>query len=113
MTGSDGAVYRFADTQTQDAIIGTADYPDTNNKDQRAAHGFSARRLPQRSGNAPQRHEFVPTDYSNEFSPHRAPVLTIWPGDSVHTTTLDSGGVDHSTAGPGRCSAIRRPGRSS
>jgi acetamidase/formamidase len=94
VTGSDGAIYRFAGTQTQDAITGNADYPDTNNKDQRAAHAFSARRLPQRSGNAPQRHEFVPTDYSNEFSPHRAPVLTIWPGDSVHTTTLDSGGVD-------------------
>lgn len=94
VTGSDGAIYRFVGTQSHDAIAGTADYPDTNNKDQRASHAFSARRLPQRSGNAPQRHEFVPTDYSNEFSPHRAPVLTIWPGDSVHTTTLDSGGVD-------------------
>ena len=94
VTGSDDAIYRFAGTQTQDEITGTADYPDTNNKDQRASHAFSARRLPQRNGNTPQRHEFVPTDYSNEFSPHRAPVLTIWPGDSVHTTTLDSGGVD-------------------
>ena len=94
VTGSDGAIYRFVGMQTQDAIAGTADYPDTNNKDQRATHAFSARRLPQRSGNTPRRHEFVPTDYSNEFSPHRAPVLTIWPGDSVHTTTLDSGGVD-------------------
>ena len=28
------------------------------------------------------------------FSADRAPVLTIWPGDSVHTTTIDSGGVD-------------------
>ncbi|HEV8693481.1 MAG TPA: acetamidase/formamidase family protein [Lysobacter sp.] len=33
-------------------------------------------------------------DYSNEFSPHREPILTIWPGDTVHTTTIDSGGVD-------------------
>jgi acetamidase/formamidase len=94
VTGSDGAVYRFSGTQTQERIAGTADYPDTNNKDQRAAHAFTAKRLPQRTKDSPQRHEFVPTSYSNEFSPHRAPVLTIWPGDTVHTTTLDSGGVD-------------------
>lgn len=94
VTGSDGAVYRFSGTQTQERIAGTADYPDTNNKDQRATHSFSARRLPRRKDDSPQRHEFVPTSYSNEFSPHRTPVLTIWPGDTVHTTTLDSGGVD-------------------
>lgn len=94
VTGNDAAVYRFSGLQTQDAITGTADYPDTNNKDQRASHAFSARRLPQRRGASPQRHDFVPSSYSNEFSPHRAPVLTIWPGDTVRTTTLDSGGVD-------------------
>lgn len=94
VTGKDAAVYRFNGLQTQDAIAGTADYPDTNHKDQRASHAFTARRLPQRKGESPQRHDFVPSSYSNEFSPHRAPVLTIWPGDSVRTTTLDSGGVD-------------------
>ena len=36
----------------------------------------------------------MPTTFSNEFSPHRVPVLTVWPGDSVQTTTIDSGGVD-------------------
>ena len=94
VTGNDAAVYRFRGQQTQDAIIGTADYPDTNNRDQRASHTFTARRLPQRKDASPQRHDFAPSTYSNEFSPHRAPVLTIWPGDSVRTTTLDSGGVD-------------------
>ena len=94
VTGSDAAVYRFSGTQIQEQITGIADYPDTNSKDQRAAHAFTARRLPQRANNSPQRHEFVPTSYSNEFSPHRAPVLTLWSGDTVHTTTLDSGGVD-------------------
>ena len=94
VTGNDAAVYRFRGQQTQDAITGTADYPDTNNKDQRASHAFTARRLPQRKHPSPQRYDFVPTTYSNEFSPHRAPVLTIWPGDSVRTSTLDSGGVD-------------------
>lgn len=94
VTGSDSAVYRFSGTQTQEQITGVADYPDTNSRNERATHAFTARRLPQRANGAPQRHEFVPSQYSNEFSPHRTPVLTLWPGDSLHTTTLDSGGVD-------------------
>jgi len=73
---------------------GSADFPDTNKAGARATHAFSARRLPERAAAAPQRHVHIPRDYSNEFSTSRAPVLTIWPGDTVQTTTLDSGGVD-------------------
>jgi acetamidase/formamidase len=73
---------------------GTADFPDTNNPAARAQHVFTARRIPDRPAGLPRRHEFSPTDYANEFSAHRAPVLTIWPGDTVHTKTIDSGGVD-------------------
>ena len=40
------------------------------------------------------RHEFTPTEYYNEFSGRIAPVLRIKPGDTVHTTTVDAGGVD-------------------
>ena len=40
------------------------------------------------------RHEFVPTVYYNQFSGLIAPVLHIKPGDTVHTTTVDAGGVD-------------------
>ena len=76
------------------SLSGSADFPDTNKADTRARHAFSARRLPARAGPAPQRHVYVPGDYSNEFSPSRMPVLTIWPGDTVQTTTIDSGGVD-------------------
>lgn len=76
------------------AMQGSADFPDTNNRAARARHAFSARRLPERTSGTAQLHEFVPTDYANEFSATRAPVLTIWPGDSVHTSTVDSGGVD-------------------
>ena len=77
-----------------DRITGTADLPDNNHADVRISHGFTARRVPERVGSAPRRHEFVPTDFANEFSAHRTPVLTIWPGDTVHTQTIDSGGVD-------------------
>lgn len=94
VTGSDGASYRFQGKQTRDALQGSADYPDTNTVGARAEHAFSARRLPGRPAGGARLHAFTPTSWSNEFSAHRAPVLTLWPGDSVQTTTLDSGGVD-------------------
>ena len=40
------------------------------------------------------RHEFVPKVYYNEFSGLIEPALTIKPGETVHTTTVDAGGVD-------------------
>jgi amidase len=84
----------FTGTVKGDVIIGVADMPDSNNRSARAKHSFTARRIPDRPVGPARRYDFKPTDYSNSFDPHRAPVLTIWPGDSVHTTTIDSGGVD-------------------
>jgi amidase len=92
--GRDGARYLYRARLDGSAMRGSADFPDTNDAKARARHAFSARRLPQRPPGLPRRHEFLPTDYANVFSADRAPVLTIWPGDSVHTTTVDSGGVD-------------------
>lgn len=77
-----------------DRISGTADLPDNNHPGVRIPHTFTARRVPDRPSSEPRRYDFMPADFSNEFSPHRAPVLTIWPGDTVHTQTIDSGGVD-------------------
>jgi len=93
-TDASGAVYRYAGTINGESMRGTADYPDTNDAAKRVGHAFRARRLPERPSGAPRLHSYAPTDYSNEFSAHRAPVLTIWPGDTVRTTTIDSGGVD-------------------
>ena len=90
----DGKHYAYRGSGDGATLHGTADSPDTNNASARAVHAFTARRLPDRASNRPQLHEFVPRDYSNEFSATRAPVLTIWPGDTVHTSTIDSGGVD-------------------
>jgi amidase len=42
----------------------------------------------------PQRHEFTPTVFYRQYSPFNKPVLTIAPGDTVHTTTVDAGGAD-------------------
>jgi amidase len=90
----DGTRYVFNGEQDDGAMVGTADFPDSNHAGVRVQHAFTARRLPSRPAGPPRRYEFTPATYSNEFSPDRTPVLTVWPGDSVHTTTIDSGGVD-------------------
>jgi len=94
VTDRQGRRYAYSGRVDGQGMHGSADFPDTNDSQARARHTFHARRLPARASNAPQRHEYVPLDYTNEFSATRAPVLTIWPGDSVHTKTIDSGGVD-------------------
>ncbi|MBB3121739.1 acetamidase/formamidase [Massilia violacea] len=95
-TVTDSSSNRYVYRGTLDGAVlrGSSDHPDTNVPHRRAQHAFSARRLPQRVSTAPQRHVFLPTNYSNVFSAERDPVLTIWPGDSVRTSTIDSGGVD-------------------
>jgi len=93
-TGSDGQVYHYGGRIEGSRMQGRSDEPDTNNRSARAAHTFTAWRGPARADGATRLHHFTPTDYSNTFSADRAPVLVIWPGDSVQTRTLDSGGVD-------------------
>jgi acetamidase/formamidase len=55
---------------------------------------ITATRLPAPRSGPPQRHEFKPTTFYREFSGSTQPVLHIWPGDTVHTTTVDAGGSD-------------------
>jgi acetamidase/formamidase len=55
---------------------------------------ITATRVPAPRGGPPQRHEFTPTTFYREFSASTPPVLRIWPGDTVHTTTVDAGGSD-------------------
>lgn len=93
-TDSDGRQSRYSATVVRDQLIGDVDAPDTNNPKSRVSHRFTAWRLPERSTGGARMVEFRPKDYSNTFNADRPPVLTIWPGESVHTTTIDSGGVD-------------------
>ena len=88
------ATYVFDGTLADDALRGEADYPDPNVAGARARHGFTARHVPGRPAGGPRTIDFMPTDFANSFSADRAPVLTIWPGDTVRTQTIDSGGVD-------------------
>ena len=55
---------------------------------------WQAKRVPPRRAGPAERHEFVPTTFYRQFSASNAPVLHIWPGDTVHTTTVDAGGTD-------------------
>jgi acetamidase/formamidase len=50
--------------------------------------------VPQRHSGPPQRHEFTPTIFYRQFSATNKPVLTVSPGDTIHTTTVDAGGKD-------------------
>ncbi len=55
---------------------------------------FTATIAPTRPTAAPQRHEFTPTVFYRSYSALNKPVLTINPGDTVHTTTVDAAGND-------------------
>ena len=55
---------------------------------------WSAARIPARRSGGPQRVEFVPKTFYRAFSASIESVLHIWPGDTVHTTSVDAGGVD-------------------
>src|SRR5258708_2175426 len=39
--------------------------------------------------------QYTPTTYSHVFSGQPAPLLRIKQGDTVHTTSVDAGGLDH------------------
>lgn len=89
-----GTTYAYAGTLAGDVMAGDADMPDSNHPGRRILHRFTARRLPDRPAGPPRTWDYRPESFSNLFSAERAPVLTIWPGDSVRTSTIDSGGVD-------------------
>src|SRR5713226_4301208 len=74
-------------------IAGTVVFTHPNDPEH-PTHKFTAELVPARRPGMPQRHEFVPTTFYRQFSAANKPVLTISPGDSVHTTTVDAGGKD-------------------
>jgi amidase len=77
-----------------DAMTGTAIFVDGGNPSKPVTHLFTAKLVPARRTGPPQHHEFRPTAFYRQFSPLNKPVLSVWPGDSIHTTTVDAGGTD-------------------
>jgi amidase len=92
VAGSDGPAARFVGRIEGDAMSGAVETRASGGAT--ASHPFTSRRIPDRPAGGPRTVDFDPTDFSNLFSADRAPVLHIWPSDTVHTRTIDSGGVD-------------------
>jgi len=90
---NDDATDEFTGTIGADGMSGTHVHTDKDEHNN-FKRSWSATRVPARRTEAPQRHEFVPTAFPRQFSASIPPVLHIWPGDTVHTTTVDAGGTD-------------------
>jgi acetamidase/formamidase len=83
----------FNGTRSADGMTGTLIHTDTGDQTP-LKRSWSARRVPAKRAGPPQRHEFVPAIFYRQFSASNPPVLRVWPGDTVHTTTVDAGGTD-------------------
>ena len=55
---------------------------------------WTATRMPTNRPAAPRTHTFTPTVFHRAFSPDAPPVLRVWPGDIIKTTSVDAAGVD-------------------
>jgi acetamidase/formamidase len=75
-------------------MSGTVVFTDADDPAHPGTHQFTAKLVTLRRAGAPQRHDFTPTAFYREFSAANKPVLTVSPGDTVHTTTVDAGGTD-------------------
>src|SRR5262245_7887635 len=56
---------------------------------------WTAQRPSTRPPDAPRFHNFEPKQFHRLFSGDIEPVLKIYPGDTVHTWSVDAGGTDH------------------
>ena len=75
-------------------ISGSIVFVDGDDKEHPTTHQFTALLVPQRRTGAPQRHDFTPSTFYRQFSATNKPVLVVFPGDTIHTTTVDAGGTD-------------------
>ncbi|MGJ5819320.1 acetamidase/formamidase family protein [Paludibaculum fermentans] len=76
------------------SMAGSLTFTDVGDPQYPTTRPFTARPVSSRSAGGPRRHDFQPKVFHREFSAANTPVLTIAPGDSVHTTTVDASGID-------------------
>jgi amidase len=77
-----------------DSMSGTIIYIDGANPSHPIRTPFTAKLAAKRPTGTPERHEFTPTTFYRQFSGLNKPVLTVNPGDTIHTSTVDAGGTD-------------------
>jgi amidase len=94
VTDDQGGTTDFSGTVGKDAITGDVVRNDPDDPRNPIRSSFTARPMPRRPAGSPRRYDFKPTVYYRQFSAETKPVLRIWPGDTVHTTTVDATGVD-------------------
>jgi amidase len=92
--GEDGGSDEYEGIVDGDTMAGTLISSTADDVVLPSTYRFTAKRIAPRRGGPPQHHEFTPKTFPREFSAANAPVLTLAPGDSVHTSTVDAGGRD-------------------
>jgi amidase len=75
-------------------LSGTVIETDTEDDSHPDRYSFTAIPIRQEHRSTPVHHEFTPSVFYREFSASNKPVLTVNPGDSIHTTTVDAAGTD-------------------
>jgi amidase len=88
--GSEDATVKLADGK----LSGTIVLVYSNDLTHPSTQPFSATKVASRRNGPPRRLEFSPTVFHRQFSAQIPPVLSLFPGDTLHTTTVDAGGVD-------------------
>jgi acetamidase/formamidase len=94
---TDGGTEQVKGTIVNNTLQGEVIETDGSTPTKPATYTFTAIQRPPRSSALPQNHDFTPTVFYRQFSPFNKPVLTINPGDTVHTTTVDAGGNDYNS----------------
>ena len=83
------------DAALKSAVLsGTVVETDEGDESHSDRYSFTAIPIRQFKRGAPVHHEFAPSVFYREFSASNKPVLTVSPGDSIHTTTVDAAGRD-------------------
>ena len=93
-TDEQGNTDEITATLADGKMEGTDTETDANDKAHPMTLKFTAALAPALEHPQPKTHEFSPTIFYRQVSAFNKPVLTINPGDTIHTTTVDAGGTD-------------------
>jgi amidase len=91
-TPGGGVPMRYAGRMSGDRMSGTLEWTPLRAGGVKAR--WSAKRPAARPSTPPRTVEFEPAQFHREFSARVPPALSIWPGDVVHTRSVDAGGWD-------------------
>jgi amidase len=96
--GKDGGTEQVKGTIQNGTLHADSTETDGASPARPVTYNFTATLRPPRPTAAPERHDFTPTAFYRQFSPFNKPVLTVNPGDTIHTTTVDAAGTDYTGA---------------